>query len=150
MLRSGGWARSSFFQCRSLSKDSRHSHYEVHEQFQGQMNSIASPLAFIDSLFSSSPKEQQLLPHVAGRHVLKQLKHPLLQEYKFDPIDFFEGSKFACKRILECLYAKDLQLCAQGNIHQGRTKAFLEDVCSASALQSFLDHVKHGYGGICG
>lgn len=134
----------------------RHPDFALHEDFQKNLSSagIFAPLKFMSTLFAAPSKEdalvashQQLLNHISGHHVLDELKHPLLDKYHFDPLEFVEGCKFAISKVLQCLYSRDLQHFLEGSIHQGQSKAVLESVCSPKALESFLDHVQGGYGG---
>lgn len=92
-------------------------------------------------------EEEKLIDFVGSRHVLRELQHPLLLKYHFDPLDFIAGCRLAHTRVLECLYAKDLRHHLDGHVSQGPSKAFLEQVCSTEALESFLDHAEHGHGG---
>jgi hypothetical protein len=142
---------------------SRHPDFDVAEDFEKKLDSIDifSPFKFVSNiLFSSSfsssstseseggaDSDKELLKFVGSRHVLSELQHPLLLRHGFDALDFIAGARLAHARVLESLHAQDLRHFLDGHVRQGPAKAFLEEVCSPEALQSFLDHADSGHGG---
>lgn len=137
--------------CAHSSRIKKHPYFAIHEEFEKDLASsdIFAPFSFISNILfaSESESESELINFVGSRRVLKELQHPLLLKYKFDPLNFIAGTRLAHTRILECLYARDLRHYLDGHVSHGPSKSFLEEVCSPEALQSFLDHADNGYGG---
>lgn len=160
-------------QCRRLSSHrnnsssrsrsrSRHPYFNIHEEFEKTLAfpGILAPFQYVAKLWVSARSESEggegggdgdhekkLSAHVGSRQVLRELRHPLLLKYHFDPLDFIAGCRLAHTQILACLYAKDLRHHLGGYVSQGPSRAFLEEVCSPEALESFLDHADRGHGG---
>lgn len=137
-------------------RSQRHPDFLLAESFeQSKPHPLYTPVSFVKSLLpfgdnNTSAEENtisQELKSIAGSYrVLHELQHPLLAKYHFDGVGFIKGSMMAHARVLDCLYSNDFRT-SSGSVKIGDTYSYLKDVCCEEAFDSFVDHVRQGYGG---